>query len=263
MLGVYREISIESVYNGRLMKKARGDGLVYQPTYIDKHTGERKTASTWWVQYFVKGARFRESSNSRSRRDAEALLRHRLEAAAQGKPVGPNADNTSFEDLAEILINDYQVNGRRSVERVEDAIKHLRGFFVKADACQITDDSVLSYVRRRQEQGAAPATINRELSALRRALRLAHEAGKVVFRPKISRLPEDNARRDYFESDEYQAVLDGLPKYLRPVIQTAYVTGWRIKAGFLRDRSTMSISRADGYDWNRNRRTTAESESFH
>ena len=42
------------------MKKTRGHGFVYQPTYKDKHTGEPKTASTWWVQYFVKGSRFRE-----------------------------------------------------------------------------------------------------------------------------------------------------------------------------------------------------------
>jgi hypothetical protein len=46
------------------MKKARGKGFVYNPGYIDKRTGERRTASTWWIQYFIKGAGFRESSNS-------------------------------------------------------------------------------------------------------------------------------------------------------------------------------------------------------
>jgi hypothetical protein len=32
-------------------------------------------------------------------------------------------------------------------------------------------------------------------------------------------LPEDNRRGDFFEADEYQAVLDNLPEYLRLVIQ--------------------------------------------
>jgi len=216
------------------MKKTRGDGLVYQPTYIDKRTGERKTVSTWWVQYSLEGTRFRESSNSRSRGDAETFLQQRLEAAAQGKPVGPKAGKTTFEDLAKILLDDYRVNRRRSVGRVEDAVGHLRRFFEASHATQITADLIARYVGSRQEEGAAPATINRELGALRRAFRLAQAAGKVAFRPEISMLPEDNRREDLFEANEYQAVLDNLPQYLRPVIQTAYITGWRINSDILR-----------------------------
>jgi hypothetical protein len=121
------------------MKKTRGDGFVYQPTYIDKSTGERKTASTWWVQYFVKGTRFRESSNSRSRSEAEAFLRQRAEAAALGNP---KAGKTTFEDLAKILLDDYRVNGRRSVERVEDALRHLHRFFAAAHAGQISGELI-------------------------------------------------------------------------------------------------------------------------
>jgi integrase len=215
------------------MKKTRGDGLVYQPTYIDKRTRERKTASTWWVQYFVKGTRFRESSNSRSRPEAEALLRRRLEAAALGNPVGPKVGKTTFEDLTKILLDDYRANGRRSVERMEDALGHLHRFFAATHASQISGDLIVRYVGWRQEEGAAPATINRELGALRRALRLAQSAGKVAFRPEIPMLPEDNRREDFFEADEYQAVLDNLPEYLRPVIQTAYITGWRINSEIL------------------------------
>ncbi len=215
------------------MRKTRGDGFVYQPRYIDKRTGERKTASTWWVQYFVKGTRFRESSTSRNRREAEAFLQRRLEAAAQGKPVGPNAGTVTFEDLAKILLDDYRANGRRSAERVKDALAHLRRFFEATHASEISGDLIGRYVGSRQREGAAPATINRELGALRRAFRLAQLAGKVALRPEISMLPEDNRREDYFEADEYQAVLDNLPDYLRPVIQTAYITGWRINSEIL------------------------------
>ena len=35
--------------------KARGLGFIYQPTPKDKRTGELKTASTWWIQYSVRG----------------------------------------------------------------------------------------------------------------------------------------------------------------------------------------------------------------
>ena len=37
----------------------------------------------------------------------------------------------------------------------------------------------------------------------------------------------------FFDSDEYRAVLDNLPEYLRHVIQTAYITGWRINSELL------------------------------
>jgi hypothetical protein len=45
-VGVHHEICLESVQTKLPMKETRGDGLVYQATYIDKRTGERKTAST-------------------------------------------------------------------------------------------------------------------------------------------------------------------------------------------------------------------------
>jgi len=216
------------------MKKTRGDGFVYQPTYTDKRTGEQKKTSTWWVQYFVKGTRFRASSNSRNRQKAEAFLQQRLKAAAQGDPVGSKAGKTTFEDLAKILLDDYRANGRRSAERVEDAVRHLRRFFAETPAGQITSDLIARYVRLRQEeQQAAPGTINRELSALRRAFRLAQSAGKIASRPDIYMLPEDNRREVSFEADEFHAVLENLPEYLRPVIQTAYMTGWRIKSELL------------------------------
>lgn len=66
------------------MKQTRGLGLVYQPTYVDKRTGERKTAATWWIQYSVRGKRFRESSGSGNRADAMKLLKQRIGEAAQG-----------------------------------------------------------------------------------------------------------------------------------------------------------------------------------
>ncbi|MGH9344336.1 MAG: hypothetical protein ACRD19_11315, partial [Terriglobia bacterium] len=97
------------------MKQTRGLGFVYQPVYLDKRTGERKIAATWWVQYSIRGKRYRESSGSSNRNIAIKLLKDRLGAAAQGKPVGPNVDRTRFEDMSRMLVDDYRANGRRSL----------------------------------------------------------------------------------------------------------------------------------------------------
>ena len=215
------------------MKQTRGLGFVYQPIYVDKRTGERKTAATWWIQYSVRGKRYRESSGSSNRNMAIKLLKDRLGAAAQGRPVGPNVDRTRFEDLARMLVEDYRANGRRSLERIEGALKHLRGFFGDHFAVDITSDRITSYIKLRQDEGAAAATINRELAALRRAFRLAARAGKVALRPEVSMLRENNRRKGFFEPNQYDALVQYMPDYLKPVIRTAYITGWRIRSEIL------------------------------
>ena len=215
------------------MKQSRGLGFVYQPIYVDKRTGERKTAATWWIQYSVRGKRYRESSGSSNRNMAIKLLKDRLGAAAQGRPVGPNVDRTTFEDSARMLVEDYRANGRRSLKRIEGALKHLRGFFGDHFALDITSDRITSYIKWRQDEGAAAATINRELAALRRAFRLAARAGKVALRPEVSMLRENNRRKGFFEPSQYDTLVQNMPDYLKPVIRTAYITGWRIRSEIL------------------------------
>ena len=132
-----------------------------------------------------------------------------------------------------MLVEDYRANGRRSLERIEGALKHLRGFFGDHFALDITSDRITSYIKWRQDEGAAAATINRELAALRRAFRLAARAGKVALRPEVSILRENNRRKGFFEPNQYDALVHHMPDYLKPVIRTAYITGWRIRSEIL------------------------------
>jgi integrase len=215
------------------MKQTRGLGLVYQPVYLDKRTGERKTAATWWIQYSVRGKRFRESSGSLNRADAVKLLKRRIGEAGQGRVLGPQAEKTTLKQLAQMLLDDYRINARRSMKRVKASVGHLLSFFGEELALDITADRIASYVAYRQDEKAAPATINRELAALKRAFRLGEKVGKIIQRPEVSMLREDNRRKGFFEAEEYRAVLEHLPEELKPVIQTAYITGWRIASEIL------------------------------
>jgi integrase len=113
-------------------------------------------------------------------------------------------------------------------------VTHLQGFFTKfCPARSITTDRLLAYVRHRQEEKAANATINRELAALKRMFRLGEIAGKVAKRPFISMLDEDNIRTGFFEEPQFRSVLRHLPESLRAVFEVAYVTGWRVKSEIL------------------------------
>jgi integrase len=98
---------------------------------------------------------------------------------------------------------------------------------------QVTSTRVTEYKVKRQEAGAAAATINRELSALRRMFSLAVKAERLQHRPHVAMLREDNARKGFFEEHQYLGVRAHLPKHLQPVTTFAYITGWRIRSEIL------------------------------
>jgi integrase len=214
-------------------KRERGSGGLFQDTYRDKRTGQTVKCETWTMKLWVGGKALKKPSGTTSYRKALKELDKWKAEVLQGTYV-PDADKTTFDDLATLLTNEYKANGRRSADRVEDAIAHLRAFFTSYCRVRaITSDRVLTYVRQRQEQGAANATVNRELSALKRMFRLGEKAGKVARRPYIDMLQEANARKGFFEPDDFRAVLVHLPESLKPVFTTAYVTGWRVKSEIL------------------------------
>jgi len=101
--------------------------------------------------------------------DAVRLLKRRLAEIGRGRLVGPSIERTTFEELAALVMDDYEVNGRRSLRRAEQSLAHLRAHFGLTLVADIHEGRVRGYVRARLEQGAANATINRELAALKRA----------------------------------------------------------------------------------------------
>jgi integrase len=85
----------------------------------------------------------------------------------------------------------------------------------------------------RQAQGAANGTIGVELATLRKALRLAHENGKLASLAVI-RAPKPAAPRSgFFEDEALEAVCQELPVDLQVAARIAFVFGWRIKSEVL------------------------------
>jgi integrase len=209
-------------------------GYLYQPKYRDQKTRERKTAETWWISYSVHGKRHRENAHSTKESDAAKLLKTRHGQAAIGMPVGSQVERTTLSDILKMVEVDYAANGRKSLARVKYAATHLKGFFdAAAKARAITADRITAYQAERLGKAAKPATVNYELAVLRRAFRLGARAGKVAARPEIQMLHVENARKGFFEPQQYRAVLKHLPEHLRPLATIAYITGWRAKSELL------------------------------
>jgi hypothetical protein len=213
-----------------MSRQARGLGRIFRPRSRDKRTGQMKEFSIWWIEYSVRSQQYRVSSHSRNPVVARQLLKQHLGDVAAGTFIGPQRDRTTFEDLAQMVVDDYKANGKRSLDRIEDAINHLRITFGGMKAIDITADRVTAYTAGRKAEQAANATVNRELSALRRMFRLGERAGKVAGRPYVALLREDNVRTGFFEPEQFAAVQARLPEDLRPAVEFAYLTGWRLKS---------------------------------
>jgi integrase len=208
--------------------KARGTGLIFQPTWKDRKTGEIKTSTVWYIQYNVRGRRIRESSESRNQAVAARLLKKRIGEAAAGKPVGPDVEKTTLADLKRMIEDEYTANGRRS-SVIKSPLAHLVSHFGgTCRAFDLTTDRVTAYITKRQAAGAANATINRSLAALKRAFRLAERAGRVATRPYIPMLEENNARSGFLSHAEFIRLYDALPEDLRDPVAFLYHSGWRV-----------------------------------
>ena len=139
----------------------------------------------------------------------------------------------TIAELAENLKADYQANGRKSADRLEFSLAHLLPVFGPRKAIALTNADVTAYRVQRQAAGAAAATVNRELAALERMFSLAVKGERLQRMPYIEMLKENNARRGFFERDQFEAVRAHLPDYGRPAATFAYLTGWRLKAEIL------------------------------
>jgi integrase len=188
---------------------------------------KQKGSNRWWIKYYRNGRPIRESTGTDKEGEARRKLREKEGDIAAGRPVIPHADRVRFEELTEDFLNDYRVNGKRSLDRAERSVEHLKAYFAGWRAVHISTASVRAYIAKRQEAKAENGTINRELAALKRMFTLALQAEKLLRRPYIPHLAEDNVRTGFFGDVEFLALREALPAYLKPVADFAYTFGWR------------------------------------
>src|SRR5258708_7941943 len=173
----------------------------------------KRRGQIWWIRYYRDGRRFEESSRSAKEGNARRLLRLREGDIERGLPVSPKIGRLRFEDASKDLINEYTANARKSLRELRIRItKHLEPFFGGRRMASITTSDVRAFIAHRQahpivwgppearkSRPVSNGEINRELTALKRVVRLALQAGKLLAVPHIPMLRDHNLPTEFFQ----------------------------------------------------------------
>ena len=202
-------------------RRPSGTGCVYQ----------RPDSPVWWLKYSRHGKSFRESSRTTEKRKAEKMLRDRLTELQSGTFAGPKVERIKVQELAEDLIREYRINGRKSLDDLETRWKlHIEPFFGYMRAVDVTSQLIARYVDSRQQEGASNATVNRELAALKRMFRIATQATppKVLRMPAFPHMRENNVRKGFLEDEQFHALVADAELWFRALVECGRTYGWRI-----------------------------------
>jgi integrase len=183
----------------------------------------------WQLSYWNGWRQVRESARTADRREALELLNQKLSHVSIQKRSGTGPEQIKVETLLTLLIDEYRRQDKADLYITELRVrKHLSPKFGRVKACKLTSRDIREYIEFRKEK-ASNATINRELSILRRAYNLGTlEDPPLVSRvPRITKLKEDNVREGFIEHQQYRTILDLLPAPLQPVFVVAYHLGMR------------------------------------
>lgn len=215
----------------RLIPRNIGKGVYYR-LYPRKDGSVRLV---WWVKaYDQQGRPVYESSDSSRYEDALRLQKRIIAQVEHLQRSGGATDSVRISELLDDMLNDTQVkpNSKYVYSLVIEG--HLRPFFGKLRACKLTSEHLKQYRSRRKSElverhirtaaksqiadgqrtqwdRSAGATVNRELSLLRIALRHAMKQTP----PKVLQLPHfpmqserDNVRKVVLRDEDYTALRD-------------------------------------------------------
>jgi integrase len=236
----------------------RGFGCIYRPSYKDRH-GNHQFSTIWWVKYQTDTGPVRKNLKTRDQQEAYEQLLAIAGRRISGEIKDARPETVRIGELLDLLLDHYK--RKRTFYDVECRVrKRLRPEFGEVRVRDLRRAHLDSFVSKLESEKLTPATINRHLSNLHRALDLGRDHELVTLIPKFPWMDEsENVRQGFMDRDTYQAFRDELGKtavHAQLAFVIAYHVGMRVgeilglkwdqidlKAGLIRLEPTQTKNR--------------------
>lgn len=83
----------------------------------------------WWISYTYQGKQYRLSTGTANKTLAKKIEAKVTMQIAEGRFFDLQARDTTLDEMAEALYLDYRVNQKRSLDKAERSVNHLKAFF--------------------------------------------------------------------------------------------------------------------------------------
>jgi integrase len=186
-----------------------------------------KRGTTWWSYITVDGTRHRKSTGTSNRRKAETIDRQFHDELNDIRHRVPHLNiDMTFGELAARFIADGM-----STPYSVDRLQHLLTFFRDTPVRDINQSLARKYRQERYAQNPSlkPATVNRDLSVLRRVLNWGVEEGILLANPlgRLHMEPERRVKRPVMSIREERQLMAHAPVHLQRIILCGLDTGLR------------------------------------
>ncbi|MGH9783990.1 MAG: phage integrase [Terriglobia bacterium] len=190
-----------------------------------------KRNKVWWMSFMYQGQQIRRSTGAADRRLAGAILAKVTVQIIEGRFFDTLEEKTrTFGELMDRYLSEHAAR-KANPRQYEGYARHLRAFFGERTLAEITPKLIVEYKNQRHTAGKAPATINRELAALKKAFNLAVREWEWCRENPVLRVSmekENNKRDRWLSQDEEDRLLKACAPWLRDLVTFALNTGMRM-----------------------------------
>lgn len=191
-----------------------------------------KRGKVWWMTFTHNGKQIRRSTETSDRRLAEAIEAKVKVKIIEGRyfDVLEERERT-FSEMMERFKGEH-VAKKASQRSYRGYIKNLDPFFGHYTLAEITPKRIVQYKAKRYADGVGPATINRELAAMKKAFNLAIREWEWCRDNPVTRVSmekENNQRDRWLSSEEEERLFAVSAEWLREILTFAIHTGMRMQ----------------------------------
>lgn len=191
-----------------------------------------KRGNVWWMDVMYQGSRIRRSTGTADKRLAEAILGKVKSQIIEGVffDRSPEQERTFDDMMQRYLVERSPLKAPKSGIRDQSALKHLLPMFGQRVLGHMTPKLFAEYKVQRRLEGAAPATVNKELQLVRHAFNLAMREWEWCRTNPMHRVALEQVRNEvdrWLTVEEETRLMAVSSAWLQGIIVFALNTGMR------------------------------------